>query len=164
MRLEVGSVPSVPWSFEFDYIVILGGVLIMKSDSSKITMAEEKSSQIAALISGIVIAYAITCIIFIGYAILITYSEFSGENLPLVVTVTSLISVIVAGFDSAKGAENKGWLWGIFAGFAYAVILLCIGLWVNQGFKIDSRMITLFVLSIAGGGLGGVFGINLKRK
>lgn len=135
----------------------------MKTDFSKPIVAEEKKSQITSLVSGIVIAYAITCIVFIGYAILITYSNFSGENLPLVVTITSLVSVVVAGFDSAKGAENKGWLWGIIAGFIYAIILMCIGLWVNKSFGIDSRTITLFVLSIAGGGLGGVLGINLRK-
>ncbi len=137
----------------------------MKSDAkgSKPIVTEEKHSQITSLISGIAIAYAITCIIFIGYAMLITYSSFTGKNLPLVVTVTSLVAVIVAGFDAAKGATKRGWLWGIAAGLIYALILAVIGTWVNKGFTFDSRTITLLILSVAGGGLGGVIGINLKK-
>jgi len=124
---------------------------------------DDVSSRVSSLVSGVLIAYAITCMVLIGYAILITYSTFTGENLPLVVTLTCLVSVVVAGFDSAKGAQSKGWLWGILAGIAYAVILVAIGVWVNRGFAIDTRTVTLIILSIAGGGLGGVLGINLKR-
>ncbi len=108
--------------------------------------------------------YAVTCVVFIGYAVLITYTSVTGEALPMVVTGTSLLSVMLAGFDAAKGAENRGWLWGILAGFIYAVILAVIGLWVNRGFQLDTRTATLFVLSTAGGGLGGVSGINFRRK
>lgn len=135
----------------------------MKAEAkgSKTTASEEKGSRLSALVSGVLVAYAITSIVLIGYAVLITYASFTGQNLPLVVTVTSLFSVIVAGFDAAKGAENKGWFWGIVAGFIYAVILAAIGVWVNKGFTVDSRTVTLLVLSVAGGGLGGVAGINI---
>ena len=138
----------------------------MKSEvkPSKGVVTEEKHRQVTSLISGVLIAYAITCIVFIGYAVLITYSSISEQNIPLVVTATSLISVVVAGFDAAKGAQNKGWLWGLLAGLVYVVILALIGLWVNKGFAMDSRTLTLLVLSLAGGGLGGVLGINFKRK
>ncbi|MDR1532645.1 MAG: TIGR04086 family membrane protein [Clostridiales bacterium] len=134
-----------------------------ESKTGQMPLANEKS-RVSALISGILIGYALTCIIIIGYAILITYSSLTGENLPLVVTVTCLASVIVAGFDAASGAESRGWLWGITAGFIYAVILAALGVWVNKGFALDSRTITLLVLSVAGGGLGGVIGINFKKK
>ena len=136
----------------------------MKNESggTKTIAAEEKQSRLNALITGVLAAYAITCIALIGYAVLITYATFTGENLPLVVTVTSLLSAIVAGFDAARGAESRGWFWGIVAGLVYAAILVAIGVWVNRGFIVDSRTVTLFVLSVAGGGFGGVIGINLK--
>ncbi|MDR1067239.1 MAG: TIGR04086 family membrane protein [Clostridiales bacterium] len=135
--------------------------------SVRIFSAEEKESRLSAILSGILIAYAITCTILIGYAILITYASLTGQNMPLVVTVTCLASVITAGFDAAKGAESKGWLWGIAAGLVYAAILAVIGVWLNKGFVIDSRTVTLAILSVAGGGFGGVLGINvniLKKK
>ena len=123
----------------------------------------EQRKQIGNVISGVLIAYAITCIVFIGYAILLTYTNITEDNISLIVTVTSIIAVIVAGFDAAKDASGKGWLWGMIAGFIYALILVCIMTWVQREFRIDSRSITLLVLSVAGGGLGGVIGINFKR-
>lgn len=128
----------------------------------KIVITEEKS-QIFKLFSGVLIAYAITCIIFIGYAILLTYTSMTEQGITLVVTITTVISALVAGFDSAKGAKEKGWFWGITAGLIYALILVAIGAWIGEGFAFDVRSVSLIILSIAGGGLGGVIGINLKK-
>jgi putative membrane protein (TIGR04086 family) len=127
------------------------------------TEVAKESSRLIALLSGVLIAYAITCIIFLGYSMLITYTSMSGENIQLVAAAATLISVIVAGFDSARGADTKGWFWGIMAGFVYAIIFLIIMTVVTKGFALDSRTIILIVLALAGGGLGGVVGINFKN-
>ncbi len=124
---------------------------------------QENKSQFLALFSGVMVAYAITCIIFIGYAILITYSSVTEAHIPLVVTVTSLLSVIVAGFDASRGATKLGWLWGILAGLMYVIILIAIGYFINRAFTFDSRTVVLIVLALSGGGLGGVIGINFKK-
>lgn len=126
------------------------------------TAVAENKNQALKLFSGVMIAYAITCIVFIGYALLITYKNASEANIPLVVTITSLVSVIVAGFDSSKGAQKLGWLWGIIAGLLYVVILIAIGIFINGNFSFDTRTVVLIVLSVSGGGLGGVIGINVK--
>jgi len=121
-----------------------------------------ESSRFHSLISGVLMGYAITCIIFLGYSMLITYTSLTEDKMPLVVAGTTLISVIVAGFDAARGAENRGWFWGIMAGLIYALILMVIMTLVLKGFSVDARTVTVFILSLAGGGLGGVVGINFK--
>ena len=131
--------------------------------SKKVVVTEEKS-RFFNLFSGVMIAYAITCVIFIGYALLLTYTSITEKDIGLVVTITTIISALVAGFDAAKGAKEKGWFWGIIAGLLYAIILLAIGAWVSKGFLFDARSVSLLILSLAGGGLGGVLGINLKSK
>jgi putative membrane protein (TIGR04086 family) len=113
---------------------------------------------------GVLVGYAITVIIFLAYSMLITYTSLNDSNLPIIVAVTTLLSVIVAGFDAARGATHRGWLWGMGAGFAYVIILLIVMMIFLRGFAVDSRTLTVAVLSIAGGGLGGVLGINMKGK
>jgi putative membrane protein (TIGR04086 family) len=127
-------------------------------------VTEDKYAQLTALGIGILAAYGITCIVFISYALLITYTNMSIDSLPLVVTITSIISAIVAGYDAAKAAHRRGWLWGLVAGFLYALILVIIGYWIGQGFAFDLRTATSLLLAIAGGGLGGVIGINFRKK
>ena len=133
-------------------------------DKSK---GEPQAGSVMALLKGILIAYCITAAVFIAYSVLITYTSL-GENYMSIVTAgTTIVAVVVAGFDAARGARSRGWLWGIAAGAVYALIFLLIMTFVQVkrgGFNYDSRTITLIVLALSGGGLGGVIGINLRKR
>jgi len=134
-----------------------------KELSTSTLVTEENKSQIRQLVIGVMIGYAITTIIFLSYAMLITYTQMSERNLPMVIAITTLLSVMIAGFDAAKGAAQRGWLWGMAAGFIYVAVLGIIMMVFLPGFFVDGRTITVLVLSIAGGGLGGILGINIRR-
>lgn len=121
------------------------------------------TTQLKHLAFGVLMAYAITCIVFLAFAMLVTYTDMSERSLPMVVAVTTFLSVMVAGFDAAKGAHQKGWLWGMGAGLAYVIIMALIMVSMLPTFAVDGRTVTVVVLGIAGGGLGGILGINLKR-
>jgi len=120
-------------------------------------------TQVKNLVVGVLMAYAITAIVFLAFAMLVTYTNMSERNLPTVVAVTTFLSVMIAGFDAAKGANHKGWLWGMGAGFIYVLIMAAIMLGALPHFAVDGRTFTVIVLGIAGGGLGGILGINLRR-
>jgi len=135
----------------------------MRKEISTTLVTEENKSQIRQLIIGVMVGYAITCIIFLAYAMLITYTQMSERNLPMVIAVTTLLSVMIAGFDAAKGATQRGWLWGMIAGFIYVAVLGIIMIIMLPGFFVDGRTITVIVLSVAGGGLGGILGINIRK-
>jgi len=124
---------------------------------------DDKKSQIKNLVVGLVMGYAITCIVFLGYSMLITYTEMSESSLPLVVGITTVLSVLVAGFDAARGAAARGWLWGMWAGFLYVVIMAIILMTALNTFIIDGRTITVIALALAGGAIGGMMGINAKK-
>jgi len=121
------------------------------------------AAQIKALAVGVLVAYAITCIVLIATALLLTYTKLSEASVPLIVTLACVISVFVAGFDAGRVSVEKGWLWGLAAGGLYAVLLICVLTWVAGGFSLDARKATLIILSVAGGGVGGVVGINFKK-
>jgi len=127
-------------------------------------MMQSRGKQIKALIIGVLVGYAITCIVFLGYSMLITYTGMTERNLPMVVAVTTLLSVMVAGFDAAKAADHRGWLWGMAAGLVYILILTGLMMGVLQRFAVDTRTVTSIVLALAGGGMGGILGINMKKK
>ena len=135
----------------------------MRKEIANSLVTEENKSQIKQLIIGVLMGYAITSIIFLAYAMLITYTQMSERNLPVVVAVTTLLSVMIAGFDAAKGAPQRGWLWGMGAGFIYVAVLAVIMVVMIPGFLVDGRTVTVVVLSIAGGGLGGILGINIRK-
>ncbi len=116
-------------------------------------------------LKGVAIAYAITIIIFIATAMLLTYTEMTEKQIPIIVTITIILSVVVAGYDSAKGATSKGWLWGMTAGFIYAIIVIIVGLLITKGnIKIEFSTIAMIFMSVAGGALGGMIGINHSKR
>jgi putative membrane protein (TIGR04086 family) len=119
--------------------------------------------QIKRLIIGVLMGFAITAIVLLGYAMLITYTHMSERSLHIVVAVTTLLSVLVAGFDAARGAVYKGWLWGMAAGLVYIAVLALIMLVLLPGIGVDGRTVLVMALAIVGGGMGGILGINMKR-
>ena len=127
------------------------------------SVTEDKKSQIKNLILGLLIGYAITCIVFLGYSMLITYTEMSESSLPMVIALTTVLSVLVAGFDAARGASRRGWLWGMWAGLAYVVIMAILMMVILRSFMVDGRTITVIALALAGGAVGGMLGINVKK-
>lgn len=120
-------------------------------------------NQVKHLGIGILMAYAITAIVLLGYAILITYTNVSERSLPMVVAVTTVLSVMVAGFDAARAAEQRGWAWGMLAGLVYVLIMAVFMAVMLPEFAVGMRTFTTFVLAVAGGGLGGIFGINMRK-
>ena len=130
---------------------------------SNLMITDEKKSQIKNLVVGLLMAYAITCIVFLGYSMLITYTEMSEGSLPMVVSLTTLLAVLVAGFDAARGAAKRGWLWGMWAGFLYVAIMAIIMSVALNEFLVDGRTITVILLALVGGAIGGMIGINVKK-
>jgi putative membrane protein (TIGR04086 family) len=122
-----------------------------------------RKEQVLGIILGVVIAYAITAIIFIGTAIAITYTALPESVLPAIVMITCVLSVMVAGFDAARKADSRGWAWGMVAGLLYALIFMGIIVWVSGGFVPDLRKLMLLLLSLVGGGIGGAIGINFRK-
>lgn len=123
----------------------------------------ENGNIFSNLIKGVSIGYAITAVVFIVYAVLITYTQMTEKNTQLIVMITTVISVIVAGYTTAKSADNKGWLYGMLSGFLYAVIMIMLGVIISPEVSFNNKTVMILVLSLAGGGLGGIIGINIKK-
>ena len=65
-------------------------------------------SNLLCMAKGLAVAFAITCIIFIGFGILLTYTEISEESLPMVSLVCTALSAGVAGFDWQPVCRKEG--------------------------------------------------------
>ncbi|NLK96621.1 TIGR04086 family membrane protein [Defluviitalea saccharophila] len=127
------------------------------------TMNKTSEWRIITLLKANIIAYMITAIFFIGSALLLTYTSLPESSIPAIAIVTTIISVLVAGFDTAKGAPSKGWLWGLAAGLVYAVILIAVSSTVGKELMMTRSTATLLIMAGAGGTLGGMIGINVKK-
>ena len=126
------------------------------------------------LARGMAVAFAVTCIIFIGFGILLTYTNVSEESLPVVSLVCTALSAAAAGYDWAACMRKKGLLWGAAAGVVYTVLLYCItGLasdklyevsvdFSSDSFALELSAVMTLIVALAGGAVGGILGINRK--
>ena len=127
--------------------------------------AEQKTEQDTVslcLARGMAVAFAVTCIIFIGFGILLTYTNVSEESLPVVSLVCTALSAAAAGYDWAACMRKKGLLWGAAAGVVYTVLLYCITGLASDSFALELSAVMTLIVALAGGAVGGILGINRK--
>ena len=114
------------------------------------------------LLKGMAAAFAITCIIFIGFGILLTYTDLSEERLPVVSLVCTALSVSVAGYDWAASMKRRGILWGMAAGAVYTVLLFFVTGLAADSFSLEPSAAMTLAVALAGGAAGGILGVNRK--
>lgn len=83
-----------------------------KENHSRRTRERQTGGTALCLLCGMGIAFAITCIIFIGFGMILTYTAASEESLPLVSLICTALSAAAAGYDWAACKRKRGLLWG----------------------------------------------------
>lgn len=134
-------------------------------NTKNVQKSEIKSfSSLMAVIKPQIIAFLFTAVVFIALAILLTYTDFDENRVPLVSLICTALSTLMTGFDTASNFGKKGLLWGIISGIIYMAILFVICILCGADFQFSSGKITMIGIAIAGGGIGGVLGVNRKSK
>ena len=133
-----------------------------KGKKSKKGKQTEKGNTVLCLTKGMAVAFGITCIIFIGFGILLTYTELSEESIPLVSLVCTALSAAAAGYDWAACMQKKGILCGSAAGAVYMVLLFLITGIAKDSFVPQLSAIMSLIVALAGGAVGGILRVNRK--
>lgn len=123
----------------------------------------ETRSNVVALLKGVVWSYTWTALVFIVAALLFTYTSFDLKHIPMITMMTTLTSVFIAGFITARSAGSKGWIWGILAGGAYALVLCLLKVMTKDPLIFNRQLWSLWAMALGGGALGGILGVNSKR-
>lgn len=141
-------------------------IFLQKNGKKKTKQKKEQKmgtgSKGLCLVRGMAVAFAITCIIFIGFGILLTYTSLTEESLPLVSLVCTALSAAAAGYDWAAYMQKKGILWGLAAGAVYTVLLFLITSLAKDSFSLQLSAVMTLIVALAGGAVGGILGVNRK--
>lgn len=116
-----------------------------------------------AIAKGIITAFIITIISFIIVAVLLTYTDMSESIVSTISLMTTVLSALVAGVYVAKEAHSRGLFLGMLAGLVYIVMLFVILFFSQESFTMTVSKIAGIFGAIAGGGIGGILGINSKK-
>lgn len=130
--------------------------------STKASLNEK--TNILSVLKGILAAYVITVPVFMLFSLLLTNIDFPQRLIMPVVVVTTIISVLFAGSIAAKGAKSRGWLNGGIVGLIYMIVLYIISSLVFKNFEINRYVLTMAVIGMLTGAIGGIIGINVKKS
>ena len=118
----------------------------------------EKSLLLSA-IKGLGTAFAITCIVFVICAFVITYTDIKDSFVGIVSIICTAVSALAAGRIWASAIGKNGLIMGAMAGAVYGIILLGISV-ASGGGPLTLGAGTCVIVAAAGGGIGGIIGVN----
>ena len=118
----------------------------------------EKSLLLSA-IKGLGTAFAITCIVFVICAFVITYTDINDSFVGIVSIICTAVSALAAGKIWASAFGKNGLIMGAMAGAVYGIILLGISV-ASGGGPLTLGAGTCVIVAAAGGGIGGIIGVN----
>jgi len=121
-------------------------------------------ANIVSMIKGIAIAYLVTVPMFVIFAFFLSNTDFPDKFIPSAVIITTLVSIIIAGWTSTRKIKSKGWLNGGIVGFIYMAILYLVSSLAYRNYSINRHVIIMLVIGVISGAIGGILGINLRRE
>jgi len=115
-------------------------------------------------LKGVALAFVISVVLLLICAVIMTYSPIPDGAIRGVTIAVSGISILFASIVVAKKSKRQGWLSGASCGLLYAVLLYIFGSLIMLDFSITLSTVMVFVLGFVLGALGGIIGINTRKK
>jgi len=119
---------------------------------------------IKTIFKNILISYAITFILLLIFAFVITYTSVPYSIVSPISIVITVVSILTAGILNGKNSSEKGWLTGCITGLIYMLILYIAGSIVFKNPGITTNGVIMIIIGIISGAAGSIIGINNKKK
>lgn len=116
------------------------------------------------ILKGLGIAFIITFIFLLIFAIVLTYSNVS-ENIinPTIIIITALSILIASSISNIKIKKN-GLINGAIIGGVYIILLYLFSSIFRMEFALTIQSIIMIITGIVFGILGGIIGVNISSK
>lgn len=122
-----------------------------------------KTATIIQFVKGIVFVYVVSAVILLVLALLLFQWDAPEGVIRGGVVFAYVISCFIAGIIISRQHSERRYLWGIFAGAVYYVILLAVSMICNRAvFTSIPGILPALFLCLAGGMLGGMLQAGKK--
>lgn len=118
---------------------------------------------VRAVVIGTVIGTVVCLLLLVVMAAIIAAQDVPSVAVAPMAVIAAAAGALVGGFFCARIARQKGLLWGALCGLLlYLLILLAGTIWFRDS-QSSYWLIKLAILASCGG-VGGVLGVNLKKR
>lgn len=115
------------------------------------------SSRLTFILKCLLFSYLLTTGLLLLLALMLYRFGLSEKIVSICIIAIYILVTFLAGFIAGKKEGNRKFLWGLFIGAMYFIILLLISLTVNHGLQNTStNFLTVLLLCAGSGMLGGM--------
>lgn len=115
------------------------------------------------VLKGSAISLIITLVLFLIYALILTYTNVPESTMfPIIVIITAISILLGSSLGNLKIKKN-GILNGAFIGFIYMFILYFISSCFIGNFALNFNAIIIIIAGVLAGMLGGIIGVNISK-
>lgn len=109
------------------------------------------------LLKSLLFSYILTTALLLLLAFVLYKMDLSERPVAIAIIVIYVVATFFAGFVTGKKLNNRKFLWGLFMGAAYFVVLALLSLTINQSTDaLGNSFFTTLALCAGGGMLGGM--------
>lgn len=118
---------------------------------------QKRLPKMMTLVRGLVVAYLITGISLLILALLLFKLQLDEGKVTIGIIVIYILSCFLGGFFVGKKAGQQKFLWGMFLGLAYFLLLTAVSALTEPGLASGWKgLVTSFVMCMGAGMLGGM--------
>lgn len=115
------------------------------------------SNRLTFLLKCLLLSYLLTTGLLLLLALMLYRFQLSEKIVSVSIIAIYIIVTFLAGFITGKREGSRKFLWGLFMGAMYFIVLLLISLAVNRGVEQTSmNFLTVLMLCAGSGMLGGM--------
>ncbi|NLL01153.1 MAG: TIGR04086 family membrane protein [Clostridiales bacterium] len=116
-----------------------------------------KNTRVIYILEALVFSYIITGLLLLIISFLMLKLELSSVVISAVINFIYIASAFTGGFFIGKKAEQKKFIWGLFVGVIYFIILMLVSLMMNRAGTLPlGSLFTVFIITGLSGMLGGM--------
>lgn len=122
-----------------------------------------KKTRFFTIGKSVLIAYIITFILTLIYAILLSYTDISESTIPTCMFVINIFSVFIASSIAVIKIKENGLKNGGLVGLMYIIIMYLLSSLTSVGFAVSGYAISTIIFNILLGMVGGIIGVNIAK-
>jgi len=131
--------------------------------SMEISNSSSENKFLKNVLKGTVISLITTLVLFLIFALLLTYTNISENTIFPVIVVITGVSILLGSFLGNIKIKKNGLLNGGLIGLIYMLLLYFISSCFVGDFSLNVNSFILIIAGILGGMLGGIIGVNIGR-
>ena len=140
-----------------EYHLTRGGFMIKLSEN-----INEGRSNTKKIIIGSGISIAITIILLVIYASLLSFTSISETTIQAVTTIITIVSILIGSSLSTLKLKKNGIINGVIISIIYIGLIYFFSSIIEGNFTLNTKSIIMIIGGIFAGAIGGIIGVNKK--